>query len=56
MLTVNAELKHGKTIFQQLFSEQGIDLSFLFCFSWEIKEYHYPHNPIFTQSFQGLLI
>ena len=46
MAQVDAELKHGKTIFHNFFSELGIYFSFFFCFCRKVKKYKYPHYSI----------
>ena len=48
---INRELKHYKSIFQQILSELSRCFALLLCICGQIEEYQYPHYPIFAESF-----
>ena len=52
MAQINRKLKHGKTVVDQFLAEIGVCLLLLFGFGWQIEKYQYPHNSIFTKTFQ----
>ena len=53
--SVDAELEHSEPIGKQKVAELNIVFPVFACFSGQIKEYKYPHNSIFTESFVHLI-
>lgn len=50
MPSIYGKLKHRETITLQILSESCVIFLVFLCYCWQIKEYQYPHNPIFTKS------